>query len=147
MTQHSMDGSTTPIPEEFYDNHKPFILYIEDDDHTFRLVSLSLGRFGYRVAQAETAAEGLRMARLERPDLILMDVWLPGEINGFAATEVIKNDPELSSIPVVVLTAQHAGNVQSRAAAVKCDAFLSKPVSVTKLTTCISGLLGRENLP
>jgi len=145
MTQTSMNEETTPIPREYYDNHKPFVLYIEDDDHIFRLVSLSLGRVGYRVAQAETAAEGLRMARLEKPDLILMDVWLPGEIDGFAATEVIKNDPDLGHIPVVVLTAQHAGNVKKRAAAVRCDAFLSKPLDVMKLITCVDGLVNNRH--
>ena len=123
----------------------PLILYIEDDDHIFRLVNLTLGREGYRVIQAETAAEGLRMARQEKPDLILMDVWLPGETDGFAATELIKSDPDLKTIPVVVLTAQHAGGVQNRAAAVRCDAFLSKPISMHKLTICINGLLKRHN--
>lgn len=134
-----MDGSEQPTPE------LPYILYIEDDDHIFRLVNLTLGREGYRVVQAESAAEGLVMAREEKPDLILMDVWLPGEIDGFAATELIKSDPDLKDIPVVVLTAQHAGGVQMRAAAVRCDAFLSKPISMQKLTICINGLLHRRD--
>ena len=130
------------------DNHKselvPLILYVEDDDHLFRLVNVALGRNGYEVIQAETAAEGLKMARQHKPDLILMDVWLPGEIDGFAATEIIKTDPDLWDIPVVALTAQSSGSVQQRAAEVRCDAFLSKPVSVLQLTTCINGLLNNR---
>ena len=136
-----MNGLETPVPGELFDHQKPLILYVEDDDYTFRLMSVALGRGGYRVVQAETAHEGLRMARDERPDLILMDVWLPGAVDGFGATEILKNDRDLGHIPVVVLTAQNTSGVQRRAAAVRCDAFLTKPVSVQKLLTCVNGLV------
>ena len=80
------------------------ILIIEDDKLNMKLIRsvLQLGR-RCRILEAESAEKGIQLAREHHPDLILMDIRLPG-MNGIEATRVIKNDPDINDIPVVALT-------------------------------------------
>ena len=109
--------------------HKPLILYIEDDAMNRTLVKRVLEHHGYMVEVAEDGRTGLAWARALRPDLILMDIGMPGT-NGYEATRLIKADPELASTPVVVLTAYAMRGDRERALEAGCDGYIPKPIDV-----------------
>lgn len=103
------------------------VLIVEDQLETLAIHALYLERHGYRVLRAENGEQGVTSARRHRPDLILMDLSVPG-LDGFGATERIKGDPRTGHIPVVVMTAHAYGSVGKRAREAGCDGFLSKPL-------------------
>jgi len=107
--------------------NKKTVLVIEDNALNMKLVRtlLLLGR--YHVLEAEDAETGLRLLRDHRPDLILMDIQLPG-MDGLTATGIIKNDPELKGIPVVATTSYAMEGDEQRALKGRCDGYISKPV-------------------
>ena len=88
----------------------PTILVVEDFDDTRLMMKMWLSRIGYRVLEAETGQEGVEMAQKERPDLIIMDMMMPG-MNGNAFLRIIRNDQRRKYLPVVVLTALNSGEV------------------------------------
>ena len=104
----------------------PRILVVEDNPANMKLVVLMLEGKGYDVLQAEDAETGLRIAREEAPDLILMDVQLPG-MDGLAATRLLKSDPATGDIRIVALTALAMSGDRERIEAAGCDDYLSKP--------------------
>jgi len=103
------------------------VLVVEDDPVNQEVIAAFLEREGCQSLTADTAEEGLRLAAAERPDLILMDVQLPG-MTGYKATRRLKADPATAAIPVVVLTAQAMREHESKARAAGCDAYLTKPL-------------------
>ena len=86
---------------------------------------------GYRPIAARTGAEALAQARAERPDLILMDVQLP-DMSGLDVTAAIKNDPELNQIAVIAVTAFAMKGDEERFRAGGCEAYISKPITVSR---------------
>lgn len=108
------------------------VLVVEDNEDNRALVVKVLSRCGYRVLEASTGEEALDVAGRDRPDLVLMDLNLMG-MNGFEATRRLKEDPELSGVPVVALTAYAMVGDRERALAAGCDGYLSKPVDVRRL--------------
>lgn len=118
------------------------ILYIEDEILNSRLVKKMLKPMGYEILDAETAAQGLRVAARERPDLILMDVNLP-DLNGYEATEQLKQS-DLAHIPVIVLTADTTSRTYHKCLNAGCDAYLNKPVSASALIRTIHQVVGQK---
>ena len=116
------------------------VLVVEDNAANLKLATLLLAHAGHRVLTAGDAESGLARARLEGPDLILMDVQLPG-MDGHRATALLKKDPATSAIPVIALTAlaMKADEECSRAAG--CDAYITKPVRRAELYAVIDRLL------
>src|SRR5690606_24846489 len=102
------------------------VLVVEDNPANMTLVTTILRRFGYEVLQAGDAPEGLAQAREEHPDLVLMDMQLPG-MDGLEATRRLKADPETRDIPVVALTAQAMKGDEERIREAGCDGYLAKP--------------------
>jgi two-component system cell cycle response regulator DivK len=102
------------------------ILIVEDNPANMKLAALLLEGEGYQTLQAEDAEAGLRLAREEAPDLILMDVHLPG-MDGLAATRLLKNDPRTRGIRVVALTALAMNGDREKTEAAGCDDYISKP--------------------
>jgi len=100
------------------------ILVVDDDSSNNTLVKTLLK--DYRVVTARDAQEGIELAREVQPALILMDVKMPG-MDGGAVTQIIKTDPELSHIPVVLLTATLGGEALERAREAGCDGYITKP--------------------
>src|SRR5262245_44283474 len=96
------------------------ILLVEDNAANRRMAEFLLKSRGMVVIEAETAAAAIELARVERPDLILMDVQLPG-MDGYAATRAIKADPATRDIPVVALTAYAMSGDRDRAREAGCD--------------------------
>ena len=117
------------------------VLTVEDHEDNRRIVRDLLTSVGYEVIEAVTGEEGVRVAETERPDLILMDIQLPG-LNGYEATRRIKANPELRHIPIVVVTSYALSGDDLKAREAGCDAYVTKPFSPRALLATI-----REYLP
>jgi CheY-like chemotaxis protein len=119
---------------------KHVILVVEDDEDTYELYSEFLASAGYSVMGASNGVEAVESAMRHQPDLIIMDVALPGR-NGFEAAQLLKSDPRTRHIGILCLT----GLVQSRfvdlARQVGCDAFLTKPCPLARMGAEIERLL------
>lgn len=116
------------------------ILYVEDNFQNKRLVRKILSSRGFEVLEADDGLTGVELAARERPDLILMDISLPG-IDGVEATRRIKTYAETASIPVVALTANAMRGDRERFLAAGCDDYLPKPISTVDLLGMISKFL------
>jgi two-component system, cell cycle response regulator DivK len=116
------------------------ILLVEDNELNRDMLSRRLRRSGFNVVAAVDGPEGIRMARDEQPDLILMDVAL-GEMDGWEATLAIKADPALASTPIVALTAHALESDRRRSVEVGCADFDTKPVDYPRLLEKIERLL------
>ena len=103
------------------------ILVVEDNMDNYELVRFILERAGYDVFLAVNGRDGVDAARLQKPDLILMDLGLP-EMDGWNATERLKSDENTRSIPLYVLTAHTLPGDRKRAILAGCDGYVSKPI-------------------
>ena len=119
------------------------ILYIEDNDDNVYVMRNRLGRAGFTVLAAVDAEQGLAMAAAERPDLILMDLRLPG-IDGWEATRRLKAAPETSGIPVIALSAHAMTGDREKALEAGCDDYDTKPVDFSRLRAKIQALVPGE---
>jgi two-component system, cell cycle response regulator DivK len=122
------------------------ILIVDDNDLNIKLCRAIL-KDHYEIISVLTAEEGLEVLQHLRPDLILMDIQLPG-MDGFTATRVIKSDEALKSIPVIALTSFAMVGDREKALAAGCDEYLSKPIDVRSLKGMVlrfldGGLAGR----
>ena len=119
------------------------ILLVEDNELNRDMLSRRLSRRGYEVEVAVDGAQGIEMARSVTPDLILMDVGLPG-IDGLEATRRLKAEPGTRAIPIVALTANAMAGDQEEALAAGCDEYDTKPVDISRLVGKIQALLGGD---
>jgi two-component system cell cycle response regulator DivK len=119
------------------------ILLIEDSSTYAELATMLLTRIGCTVTRASTAEDGLRMAREETPDLILMDINLPG-MDGFQAVRVLRQDPRTRQIPTVGLTGDRVSSEEEHLKAREAgfDAYAEKPIDSTRLRDIVEPLLG-----
>jgi two-component system cell cycle response regulator DivK len=116
------------------------VLVIEDNPANMKLVSLLLRNAGHGVLSATDAESGLTLARTEKPDLILMDIHLPG-MDGLEATALLKQDPATATIPVIAVTAMAMKSDQERTELAGCDAYIAKPLRYLELYAAIDALL------
>ncbi|CAN5374561.1 response regulator [soil metagenome] len=121
------------------------ILVIEDNPANMKLACLLLLDAGHTLLCAADAESGLTMARDDQPDLILMDIQLPG-MDGLAATALLKGSPVTSAIPVIALTAMAMKDDQAKAEAAGCDAYIAKPLRHRELRAAIDALLSRHKI-
>jgi signal transduction histidine kinase/CheY-like chemotaxis protein len=112
------------------------ILIVEDNEATLTLLRDVLGAHGYRVLEASSAEDGLTLARAERPQLILMDVQLPG-MDGLAALRALRAEPETARTPVIAVTALAMRDDRDRLLAGGFDGYLEKPVNVRELPSYV----------
>src|SRR5918996_3823279 len=105
------------------------ILVVEDNMDNYELVRFVLERAGYDVFLAVNGRDGVDAARLQKPDLILMDLGLP-EMDGWQAAEKLKSNESTSSIPLYALSAYTLPSEQKRALDAGCDGYVSKPIHV-----------------
>lgn len=122
------------------------ILVIEDNPANMKLASLLLDIAGHSVLPAANAESGLALARSAQPDLILMDIHLPG-MDGLAAARLLKQDPATARIPVIALTAMAMISDQGKTRDAGCDGYISKPLRYRELYACIDALLGAPPPP
>jgi two-component system, cell cycle response regulator DivK len=120
------------------------ILVVEDHEDNRRILRDLLTSAGYELIEAETGPEGVDMAKVHRPDLILMDLQLPG-IDGYEAACRIKAEPALSSVPIIAVTSYAWSGDEERAYAAGCTAYISKPYSPRKLLARIREQLATVN--
>ena len=104
------------------------ILVIEDQEDNRRIVRDLLTSVGYELIEAVTGEEGVTLAETERPDLILMDIQLPG-LDGYEATRRIKANPALRHIPIIVVTSYALSGDEAKAREAGCDGYVAKPFS------------------
>jgi CheY-like chemotaxis protein len=119
------------------------ILIIEDDAMNLDMISERLELRGYRVAGATDGSQGVELALLEAPDLILMDVSLPG-MDGWEVTRRLKSEAATRHIPVVALTAHAMVSDRDKALQAGCDEYETKPIEFERLLAKIETLLGQE---
>ncbi|TMH11902.1 MAG: response regulator [Betaproteobacteria bacterium] len=103
------------------------ILVIEDSPINMVLMAAILEHAGHTMLKAETAGIGLEIARQHQPDLVLMDLQLP-DIDGLAATRLLKADPKTRHIPVIALTAFAMQRDKDQTRAAGCDGYVAKPI-------------------
>jgi two-component system, cell cycle response regulator DivK len=119
------------------------ILLVEDNDMISDIVSRRLEWKGYEVIRAADGQEGLQLARVEKPALILMDMSLP-TLDGWEVTRRLKAEAETRDIPVIALTAHAMVSDRERAYAAGCDDYDTKPIEFQRLVGKIDTLLLRE---
>ena len=105
------------------------VLVVEDDPASTKLFHEALEVFGYNVLHAKDGMEGWRIAHEQRPDLILMDIRLPG-VSGLEVTKWLKDDETLKSIPIIAITAFAMEGDKEKMLEGGCDAYIPKPISV-----------------
>ena len=116
------------------------ILLVEDDEMNRDMLSRRLIKRGYEVAIAVDGEQGVEMAGSESPQIILMDMSLPG-IDGWTATRQVKANEATRGIPVIALTAHAMAGDREKALEAGCDEFDTKPVELQRLLSKIEGLL------
>lgn len=121
---------------------KKKILIVEDDQDMRRALNVRLRANNYDTAFASDAIEALSIARKEQPDLVLLDLGLPGG-DGFMVMDRMKNIASLSSLPVIVVSARDREGNKVRALAAGADAFFQKPVDNEQLIAAIRRSLGQ----
>ena len=104
------------------------ILVVEDQEDNRQILRDLLGSVGYEMIEAGDGEAGVAAAKRERPDLILMDIQLP-LMDGYEATRRIKADPDLTHIPIIVVTSYALSGDETKARAAGCDGYVTKPYS------------------
>jgi len=116
------------------------ILIVEDNDLNMKLFNDLLQAHGYETLQTKDGREALKMARDNRPDLILMDIQLP-EISGLEITRMLKADDELKAIPVIAVTAFAMKGDEEKIREGGCEGYIAKPISVVSFLQTVSKFL------
>jgi two-component system cell cycle response regulator DivK len=117
------------------------ILIVEDNDRNLKLMRDVLSHLGYRTLEASDAEAGVGLARAHNPDLVLMDIQLPG-IDGVEALALLRSDPVTAGLRIVALTAFAMKEDRQRLLAHGFDGYLAKPVDVRDLSRQVAVLLG-----
>lgn len=119
------------------------VLVIEDNPLNMELVCDILDSYNYRVLRSERAEPGISLAQEHLPDLVIMDISLPG-MDGLTATRLLRSDPNTRNIPVLALTAGAMRGDERRALAAGCDSYISKPFEIDVLLREIERLLSNR---
>jgi two-component system cell cycle response regulator DivK len=125
------------------------ILLIEDNEQNRYLVTFVLERSSYQVVPARSGPLGIELAGQIRPDLILLDIQLPG-MDGYTVARALKADPQLHAIPIVAVTSYAMVGDREQAMAAGCDGYLEKPVNPETFVSEVERFLhlpGKESAP
>jgi two-component system cell cycle response regulator DivK len=134
-------GATAPRGNQAKVMMSKKVLIVEDNELNMKLFHDLLDSQGYQTLQTREGLQALALARLHKPDLILMDIQLP-EISGLEVTKWLKDDEELSHIPVVAVTAFAMKGDEERIRNGGCEAYISKPISVMHFLDVVRKHLG-----
>ena len=118
------------------------VLYVEDHEAQRDIMVQMLELYGYEVDVASNGEEGVKKAQEEHPDVVLMDIRMPGRIDGFVAIRQLRNGPDAVDIPIIVISAWGSARHKERALKAGADVHFTKPVSIDKLTAAINRRLG-----
>jgi DNA-binding response OmpR family regulator len=117
------------------------ILIVDDQVQIRELVEVTLRSAKYRIFQAENGEKAIEIAKAERPDVILMDVMMPGGIDGLEATRILKNDPETRDCAIIILTAKGQEIDKAKGYEAGADDYFVKPFSPLELMNKIAEIL------
>ena len=117
------------------------IMIVEDNERNLKLLRDVLGAYGYRTVEARSGEEAVTLARDEHPELVLMDIQLPG-MDGVAALRELRSSASSASTPIVAVTAFVMKEDRDRFLAAGFDAYLEKPLDVRALRSCVESYLG-----
>lgn len=120
------------------------ILVVDDKVEIRELMEVTLRMGDYDVFQAKDGAEALELARKHKPDLIIMDVMMPGELNGLETTRVLKNDPEFEMCKIIILSAKGQKNDIMQGFESGADDYFIKPFDPLDLIKKVEDILGVE---
>ncbi|MBW2605872.1 MAG: response regulator [Deltaproteobacteria bacterium] len=118
------------------------ILIVDDQREVRRLVEMTLRVEDYQVLQAESGEKAIEIAKAEKPELIIMDIMMPGGMDGLEATRILKNDPETKDCTIVMLTAKGQQADREVGLEVGADDYFSKPFSPLELIKKVEEILG-----
>ena len=121
---------------------RPLVLIADDDEDILELVRLRLTRCGYETVLARDGVAALAGIRSRRPDLVLLDVTMPG-LDGYGVTAELRRDPETLALPVILLTALAQSTYVSRGFELGVDDYVTKPFSPQELEGCVAAALDR----
>jgi two-component system, cell cycle response regulator DivK len=116
------------------------VLIVEDNELNMKLFNDLLEAHGYATLQTKDGMEALKLARLHRPDLILMDIQLP-EVSGLEVTKWIKEDDDLKAIPIIAVTAFAMKGDEEKIREGGCEDYIAKPISVAKFLETVQRFL------
>ena len=128
---------TTDVNVGSNENNKKTILVIEDNELNMKLVRNLLKLKNFKVIESEDAEQGMEMAETYKPDLILMDINLPG-IDGLTATKKIKENEALKHIPIVALTSYAMQGDEEKSINAGCAGYISKPIDTKTFVETLS---------
>ena len=124
---------------------KKRILLVEDDPSAIRLVGYALEQEGYEVLTAANGVEGLRKAREEEPDLLILDVMLPG-LDGFELCRRLRADAQTAGLPVLMLSAKAQEIDKTTGLKMGADAYLTKPADPSEIVSRVESLLAQKSI-
>lgn len=132
-----------PAPDDAgaEDEIEDLVLVVDDSIDNLTMISLDLQQNGYRVATATNGEEAVKVAAMIKPDLILMDLAMPG-VDGLESTRQIRGSEDLKDIPVIALTAFSTDGFRRAAHQTGFDGYLTKPVDFSRLHDLIRRLIG-----
>ncbi|HLE62606.1 MAG TPA: response regulator [Pyrinomonadaceae bacterium] len=141
-----LDPSQAPVSraDEASDSEpqsEPLVLVVDDSIDNLTAISLHLQQSGFRVATATNGEEGMRVAALTKPDIIVMDLAMPG-VDGLESTRLIRQNENLKDIPVIALTAFSTEGFRRAAHDTGFDGYLTKPIDFARLHDLIGRLIG-----
>ena len=119
----------------------PKVLFVEDHEAQRDIMRQVLEQYGYEFDVACTGEEGVEKAREWHPDVVLMDIRMPGRIDGVAAIRELRNDPDTTDIPIIVVSAWESAKHKKQALKAGADALFTKPVAVGELIEAIKSHL------
>ena len=120
------------------------LLVVEDQPEIRKLICMTMDYDGFEVHEADNGDTGLRMVKALRPHIVLLDVMLPGQLDGIQVCERIRADPEIAHIPVVMLTARSQQTDLEAGRRAGCNAYLTKPFSPLQLIETVERLAAAE---
>lgn len=126
----------TPLYAQDHDYSKYNVLAVDDIPLNLLLVQKMLSRFNFRMRTAASGQQALDAVAEEKPDLILLDLMMPG-INGFEVIRRLREDPETSDIQIVILSALNSNEDVAKGFNLGANDFIMKPIIMEKLLTCV----------
>lgn len=123
------------------------VLYVEDNFNNTLLVKRIVQAEGHHFMEAIDGEMGWQVALTQLPDLIFVDLRLPGEVDGLSLIRRLKAEPKLKDIPAIVLTAYGGGSVEKQAREAGCDGFLHKPADIRQIRAVIREHVGSPAIP
>ncbi len=119
------------------------MLLVEDNEDNRTIYSTMLRHLGYQVIEAVDGVQAVALARSEHPDIILMDISIPG-IDGWEATRILREDASTQAIPIIALTAHALSDDRERAAKVGFSSYLAKPIEPNAVVAEVRRLIGGD---